>query len=124
MTAGEGGELVSDEQPEETDEQSESLSVRQSLCCCLCFFGVRGCEDGGLSFPQTPMKKDVCCHNQTQTETHPCPHWFHANHLDDFGKSGDFVVDLASSSTLSKCSFCGLGKMMGCLFVCHWVAAC
>ena len=27
VTAGEGGELASDEQPEETDEKSESLSV-------------------------------------------------------------------------------------------------
>ena len=59
MTAGEGGELVSDEQPEETDEQSESLSVRQSLCCCLRFFGVSECEDGGLSFPQSPVKEEI-----------------------------------------------------------------
>ena len=59
VTAGQGGELVSDEQPKVSDEQSESLSVWQSLCCCLCFFGVRGCEDGGLSFPQSPMKEDV-----------------------------------------------------------------
>ena len=59
MTAGEGGELVSDEQPEETDEHSESLSVRQSLCCCLHFFGVSECEDGGLSFPQSPVKEEI-----------------------------------------------------------------